>query len=68
VSKLPAVATHHEDPTADILTFTTFPREVLRQVWSNNLDERLTARSAAALTSSGSSPTATPSSGWSGPS
>jgi putative transposase len=34
--KLPAVAEHLEDARADILSFTAFPKEVWRQVWSNN--------------------------------
>jgi transposase-like protein len=39
--KLPAVAAHLEDARADILAFTAFPREVWRQIWSNNPNERL---------------------------
>ena len=39
--KLPAVAEHLEAARADILAFTAFPREVWRQVWSNNPNERL---------------------------
>ena len=39
--KLPAVAEHLEAARADILAFTVFPREVWRQVWSNNPNERL---------------------------
>lgn len=34
--KLPAVAEHLEDARCDILAFTAFPKEVWRQVWSNN--------------------------------
>ncbi|MFK5648059.1 IS256 family transposase [Ornithinimicrobium sp. LYQ121] len=41
VGKLPAVAEHLETARADILAFTTFPREVWRQIWSNNPQERL---------------------------
>jgi transposase-like protein len=40
-AKLPAVAAHLEDARADILAFTVFPKEVWRQVWSNNPNERL---------------------------
>ena len=40
-SKLPAVADHLETARADILAFTSFPKEVWRQIWSNNPNERL---------------------------
>ncbi|WP_114907281.1 IS256 family transposase [Ornithinimicrobium murale] len=39
--KLPAVAAHLQDARADILAFTAFPRDVWRQTWSNNPQERL---------------------------
>jgi putative transposase len=39
--KLPAVAEHLETARADILAFTAFPKEVWRQIWSNNPNERL---------------------------
>ena len=39
--KLPAVAQHLEDARADILAFTAFPKEIWRQIWSNNPNERL---------------------------
>ncbi|GAB2752538.1 IS256 family transposase [Nocardioides pakistanensis] len=39
--KLPAVAAHLEEARADILAFTAFPKEVWRQIWSNNPNERL---------------------------
>jgi putative transposase len=38
-TKLPAVAEHLDGARADVLAFTAFPREVWRQIWSNN--ERL---------------------------
>jgi transposase-like protein len=39
--KLPTVADHLEAARADVLAFTAFPKEVWRQVWSNNPNERL---------------------------
>jgi putative transposase len=39
--KLPAVAEHLQTARADILAFTAFPKEVWRQIWSNNPSERL---------------------------
>ena len=39
--KLPAVAEHLELARCDILAFAAFPRELWRQVWSNNPNERL---------------------------
>jgi putative transposase len=39
--KLPAVATHLEEARPDILAFTAFPKQVWRQIWSNNPNERL---------------------------
>jgi transposase-like protein len=39
--KLPAVAEHLETARADILAFTAFPKEIWRQIWSNNPSERL---------------------------
>jgi putative transposase len=40
-AKLPQAAAHLDDARDDILAFTAFPREVWRQVWSNNPQERL---------------------------
>jgi len=34
--KLPAVADHLEAARTDVLAFTSFPKEVWRQIWSNN--------------------------------
>ncbi len=39
--KLPAVADHLDGARADILAFTAFPKELWRQIWSNNPNERL---------------------------
>jgi Transposase, Mutator family len=40
-AKFPAAAAHLHDAREDILAFTAFPREIWRQVWSNNPQERL---------------------------
>ena len=39
--KLPAVAAHLDGARAEILAFTAFPKELWRQIWSNNPNERL---------------------------
>jgi transposase-like protein len=39
--KLPKVAEHLDAARADVLAFTGFPKEVWRQIWSNNPSERL---------------------------
>ena len=39
--KLPKVADHLEGARADVLAFTSFPKELWRQIWSNNPQERL---------------------------
>jgi len=41
VEKLPAVAAHLDAARADVLAFTAFPKELWRQIWSNNPQERL---------------------------
>ena len=43
--KLPAAAAHLDQARDDILAFTAFPREVWRQVWSNNPQVILSPRS-----------------------
>ena len=39
--KLPAVAEHLDTARADILAFTSFPKDIWGQIWSNNPNERL---------------------------
>jgi transposase-like protein len=39
--RLPAVAEHLDAARADVLAFTAFPKELWRQIWSNNPNERL---------------------------
>ena len=39
--KLPAVADHLDAARADVLAFTAFPKQIWRQIWSNNPQERL---------------------------
>jgi putative transposase len=41
IEKLPAVAAHLEAARGTILAFTAFPKEIWRQIWSNNPHERL---------------------------
>ena len=41
VDKLPAVAEHLDAARADILAFTSFPKAIWLQIWSNNPQERL---------------------------
>jgi putative transposase len=40
-ARLPQAAAHLDEARDDILAFTAFPREVWRQIWSNNPQERL---------------------------
>ncbi len=39
--KLPAVAEHLDSARGDVLAFTSFPKAIWRQIWSNNPQERL---------------------------
>ncbi len=39
--KLPKVADHREAARPDLLAFTNFPKQIWRQIWSNNPQERL---------------------------
>lgn len=65
--KLPKVADHLDAARADLPAFTAFPKQIWRQIWSNNPRNDSTRRSAAAPTWSASSPTAPRSSAWSAP-
>ena len=40
-AKFPKAAAHLDAAQADVLAFTAFPREIWRQIWSNNPQERL---------------------------
>ncbi len=39
--KMPQVHDHLDTARADILAFTAFPKDIWRQIWSNNPNERL---------------------------
>ena len=39
--KLPKVAEHLDAVSTDLLAFTAFPKQIWRQIWSNNPQERL---------------------------
>ena len=57
--RVPEVADHLAAAREDLLAFTAFPKEIWRQIWSNNPPKSAsTARSADARTPSRSSPTA----------
>ncbi|MET7497469.1 transposase, partial [Streptomyces sp900116325] len=40
-AKFPKAAAHLDAAQHDLLAFTAFPREIWRQIWSNNPQERL---------------------------
>ena len=63
--KLPKVAEHLEGARPDLTAFTAFPKEIWRQIWSNNPRERLNKKIRRHTDVLGIFPTATPSSAWS---
>ena len=66
--KAPKLAALMDEAEHDVLAYMSFPKEHRTKLHSTNPLERLSGGSSAAPTSSASSPTRTPSPGWSAPS